>query len=72
MRIACSYCGPRGNEEFAYLGDATLVRPPPIRPRRSTMPPARIGTTTSTCATIRPARIASCGITSPAAAPGWS
>ena len=28
MRIDCCYCGPRGNEEFAYLGDATLVRPP--------------------------------------------
>ena len=26
MRIECCYCGPRGNEEFAYLGDATLVR----------------------------------------------
>lgn len=27
MRIACSYCGERGHEEFAYLGDASLVRP---------------------------------------------
>src|SRR5262245_18656717 len=27
MRIPCHYCGERGNEEFAYLGDATLVRP---------------------------------------------
>jgi methylglutamate dehydrogenase subunit B len=27
MRIDCCYCGARGNEEFAYLGDATLVRP---------------------------------------------
>ena len=27
MRIACCYCGPRGNEEFSYLGDATVVRP---------------------------------------------
>ena len=27
MRIACCYCGARGNEEFAYLGDATVVRP---------------------------------------------
>jgi methylglutamate dehydrogenase subunit B len=34
MRIDCCYCGPRGNEEFGYLGDATLVRPPadPVRP----------------------------------------
>jgi len=28
LRIDCCYCGPRGNEEFAYLGDATLARPP--------------------------------------------
>lgn len=27
MRIRCVYCGERGNEEFTYLGDATLVRP---------------------------------------------
>ena len=27
MRIECSYCGVRGNEEFAYLGDATMIRP---------------------------------------------
>jgi len=27
MRIECCYCGLRGNEEFAYLGDATLSRP---------------------------------------------
>jgi methylglutamate dehydrogenase subunit B len=27
MRIACCYCGERGNEEFTYLGDATVVRP---------------------------------------------
>ena len=27
MRIPCCYCGPRGNEEFAYLGDATVTRP---------------------------------------------
>jgi heterotetrameric sarcosine oxidase delta subunit len=27
MRIPCPYCGPRGNGEFAYWGDATLVRP---------------------------------------------
>ncbi len=29
MRIPCPYCGPRGHDEFAYLGDATLVRPDP-------------------------------------------
>jgi methylglutamate dehydrogenase subunit B len=27
MRIPCCYCGPRGNEEFSYLGDATVIRP---------------------------------------------
>ena len=27
MRIECCYCGVRGNEEFAYLGDATVQRP---------------------------------------------
>jgi methylglutamate dehydrogenase subunit B len=27
MRIRCPYCGERGNEEFTYLGDATVVRP---------------------------------------------
>ncbi|GLK75506.1 sarcosine oxidase subunit delta [Methylopila jiangsuensis] len=29
MRIACPYCGPRGVDEFSYLGDATLKRPDP-------------------------------------------
>ena len=29
MRISCPYCGPRGNEEFAYLGDAAVRRPDP-------------------------------------------
>jgi len=24
VRISCPYCGPRGNEEFAYLGDAKI------------------------------------------------
>lgn len=28
MRIPCSYCGERGHEEFVYLGDATVYRPP--------------------------------------------
>ncbi len=27
MRSPCPYCGLRGNEEFAYLGDATVTRP---------------------------------------------
>ena len=27
MRIPCCFCGERGNEEFAYLGDATVERP---------------------------------------------
>jgi methylglutamate dehydrogenase subunit B len=27
MRIPCCHCGERGNEEFAYLGDATVTRP---------------------------------------------
>ncbi len=27
MRIKCPHCGERGNEEFAYLGDATVHRP---------------------------------------------
>ncbi|TMJ02810.1 MAG: sarcosine oxidase subunit delta [Alphaproteobacteria bacterium] len=29
MRIPCPYCGPRGNDEFIYLGDATVRRPDP-------------------------------------------
>jgi methylglutamate dehydrogenase subunit B len=29
MRIHCPYCGPRGHDEFAYHGDATLTRPDP-------------------------------------------
>ncbi|MFT3732458.1 MAG: sarcosine oxidase subunit delta [Hyphomicrobium sp.] len=27
MRIQCPFCGDRGNEEFSYLGDASVVRP---------------------------------------------
>ena len=27
MRISCPYCGERGVEEYAYLGDATVARP---------------------------------------------
>jgi sarcosine oxidase subunit delta len=27
MRIKCPYCGDRGNEEFAYHGDANVARP---------------------------------------------
>jgi methylglutamate dehydrogenase subunit B len=29
VRIACPFCGERGNEEFVYYGDATVVRPDP-------------------------------------------
>jgi methylglutamate dehydrogenase subunit B len=29
VRIVCPYCGERGNEEFNYLGDASLARPDP-------------------------------------------
>lgn len=29
MRIDCPICGPRDVGEFAYAGDATLVRPDP-------------------------------------------
>lgn len=27
MRLTCPYCGPRGNDEFVYLGSADPVRP---------------------------------------------
>jgi sarcosine oxidase subunit delta len=32
MRINCPYCGERGNDEFSYLGDASVVRPDPSAP----------------------------------------
>jgi sarcosine oxidase subunit delta len=32
LRITCPFCGSRGNEEFAYLGDATVRRPDPAAP----------------------------------------
>jgi len=32
MRIPCPCCGERGVEEFAYLGDANVVRPTPDAP----------------------------------------
>ena len=32
LRIPCPYCGARGNEEFTYLGDATVQRPDPAAP----------------------------------------
>jgi heterotetrameric sarcosine oxidase delta subunit len=32
VRIPCPYCGPRGNDEFTYLGDATVRRPDPAAP----------------------------------------
>ena len=31
MRIACPYCGERDNEEFTYLGDATVHAPATLR-----------------------------------------
>jgi sarcosine oxidase subunit delta len=27
MRLTCPFCGDRGIEEFAHMGDATLTRP---------------------------------------------
>ena len=43
MRIPCPYCGPRGNEEFTYLGDATVRRPDPATPgRRAGVPRLRL------------------------------
>jgi sarcosine oxidase subunit delta len=32
MRIDCPYCGERDAHEFAYLGDANVVRPDPAGP----------------------------------------
>jgi methylglutamate dehydrogenase subunit B len=32
MRIDCCHCGARGQEEFAYLGDATVARPAMVDP----------------------------------------
>ena len=64
MRIPCPYCGARTLEEFTYRGDATVTRP-----TASTRRDARPGSTTSTCATTRPAGIASSGITAPV--PAW-
>jgi len=32
VRIPCPYCGPRGNDEFTYLGDASVRRPDPSAP----------------------------------------
>jgi len=32
MRIPCPFCGSRDLQEFAYLGDATGVRPDPAAP----------------------------------------
>lgn len=46
MRIACCHCGPRGNEEFTYLGDATVRRPGPIGDRGQT--PVESGSAIST------------------------
>ena len=35
MRIPCPYCGSRGNDEFTYLGDATVRRPDASAPGAS-------------------------------------
>jgi sarcosine oxidase subunit delta len=32
MRIRCPHCGERGNDEFTYLGDASVTRPDPASP----------------------------------------
>ena len=32
MRIPCPHCGPRGSEEFSYLGAAGLRRPAEAAP----------------------------------------
>jgi len=32
VRIPCPYCGPRGNDEFSYLGGARVLRPEPAEP----------------------------------------
>jgi sarcosine oxidase subunit delta len=32
VRIPCPYCGTRGNDEFTYLGDASVRRPDPAAP----------------------------------------
>ena len=32
MLIPCPWCGPRGQSEFAYGGDATVRRPAPDAP----------------------------------------
>ena len=58
MRIPCPHCGERDVREFTYLGDATVQRPDPQAPDALEQ-----FTTTSICATIRPARTASSGIT---------
>ncbi|MGR4001042.1 MAG: sarcosine oxidase subunit delta [Alphaproteobacteria bacterium] len=36
LRIPCPVCGMRDHEEFTYLGDASLVRPPPNSNDRKT------------------------------------
>jgi sarcosine oxidase subunit delta len=32
MRIPCPFCGERESNEFAYLGDANVMRPDPSLP----------------------------------------
>ena len=60
MRIPCPFCGERDVNEFAYLGDAEFTASGPAAPR---MPPPSVSTRRSICATTRPARTMSCGIT---------
>ena len=69
MRIPCPYCGERGNEEFAYLGDATVQRPGPIR-ATPTRAPASWMDYVYLRDNPRRRASASCGSTCTAAAPG--
>ena len=59
MRIPCPFCGPARVREFAYFGDATVSRPDPSCCGRR----RAASSTSCTCATIRPGRIASSGFT---------
>jgi hypothetical protein len=64
LRIPCPYCGLRGNDEFTYLGDASVRRPDPAG--RDAAPAFH---DTSICATIRPASTRRFRITAAAATP---
>ncbi len=39
MRIACPYCGPRSNDEFAILGDADALMARPTEARETAFYP---------------------------------